>query len=474
MKRPLRLIHTSDWHLGHRLYGHARDEEHRRFLSFLLDLIVEEDADALVVAGDVFDSANPPAEAQRAYYQFLADCMRRRRDLDLVVIGGNHDSAARLDAPAQILRRLNVHVVGGLRPPEVPADGPALESAADDPERALIPLRQGDEIRAWLVAVPYLRPTDLPSAQQLGLDEQALEAALESDELRLRAVRFVHDRLFQAARAKRAPGQALVAAMHCFLVGGETSTGSERLIQIGKVGTQAPWPLDVVPDDVAYVALGHLHRAQRVGGREQVRYAGSPIPLSLSERDYEHQVLVVDLDGESLLQVRPVRVPRAVDILTVPEVARPLEEVLPLLAALPRRPATDRARAAEAPFLEVRVRRSPESAAVGPKIEEAVRDAQVRLCRIELEPKSPDELLWDEGDPSRDLRDLAPEEVFAQCYRRDLPRDVAPDRAGAADVAAVPEPLRLRFQRLLDAARAGEDARSVLGPAWRGAVEGPT
>src|SRR3569832_2175324 len=114
MGRPLRLIHTSDWHLGHRLYNHGRAAEHARFLAFLHDLIVTEDADALVVAGDVFDSANPPAEAQRAYYEFLAACVRRKRDLNLIVLGGNHDSPARLDAPAQVLRPLNIYVLGGL------------------------------------------------------------------------------------------------------------------------------------------------------------------------------------------------------------------------------------------------------------------------------------------------------------------------------------------------------------------------
>src|SRR5688572_5574178 len=114
MPRHLKLCHTSDWHLGHTLHGHGREHEHARFLAFLLDVLARERADALVIAGDVFDGSNPPASAQAAWYGFLADARSRLPGLDVLVVAGNHDSAARLAAPDPVLRALGVRVVASV------------------------------------------------------------------------------------------------------------------------------------------------------------------------------------------------------------------------------------------------------------------------------------------------------------------------------------------------------------------------
>ena len=257
----MRLVHTSDWHLGQRLHDRSRDFEHRQFLDWLIELLWQKQADALVIAGDVFDSANPPAEAQRAYYEFLATCRRRLPELDVVVLGGNHDSPTRLDAPADILRAVRIHVVGGL-PPE------------GELQRAVIPLhRRGGEIAAWLVAVPYLRPTDLPSLLTTELAVATGDAAADALAQAARweqagtqlldRVRAIYAQLFATAQDRRQPGQALLAAGHCFLAQTQTSVDSERKIQLGN---KLPLPVDLFPPAVAYVALGHLHLAQRVAG----------------------------------------------------------------------------------------------------------------------------------------------------------------------------------------------------------------
>ena len=149
----MRLLHTSDWHLGHTLYDTSREAEHTAFLDWLLDTLEAQKVDALLVAGDIFDTANPSAEAQASWYQFVARARRRCPRLDIVVIGGNHDSAARLDAPDPLFAALDVRVVGGL---------PRAQGVVDL-ERLLVPLRDAQgEVGAWVAAVPYLRPADLP------------------------------------------------------------------------------------------------------------------------------------------------------------------------------------------------------------------------------------------------------------------------------------------------------------------------
>src|SRR5688572_7407237 len=149
----MRLLHTSDWHLGHTLYDTSREAEHAAFLEWLLDTLEAHKVDALLVAGDIFDTANPSAEAQASWYRFVAQARIRCPKLDVVVIGGNHDSAARLDAPDPLFAALDVRVVGGL---------PKARGSVDL-ERLLVPLKNAQgKVGAWVAAVPYLRPADLP------------------------------------------------------------------------------------------------------------------------------------------------------------------------------------------------------------------------------------------------------------------------------------------------------------------------
>lgn len=151
---PVRIIHTADWHLGHTLHEFSRELEHRRFLAWLLEVLGEHQADALLVAGDIFETANPSAVAQEMWYRFLAQARRRYPNLDIVVIGGNHDSAARLDAPRPILAAQDVFMVGGL---------PQQAAGGLDIDRLLAPLHDAaGNVKAWVAAVPYLRSGDLP------------------------------------------------------------------------------------------------------------------------------------------------------------------------------------------------------------------------------------------------------------------------------------------------------------------------
>lgn len=396
----MRLLHTSDWHLGHTLYDVSREAEHAAFLDWLLVTLEAQSVDALLVSGDIFDTSNPSAEAQAAWYQFIARARGKLPGLDVVVIGGNHDSAARLDAPDPLFAALKVRVVGGL---------PRARGTLDF-ERLLVPLHDSrGRVKAWVAAVPYLRPADLPLVQT------------EGDRL-VDGVREVYGLTLEAARRRRQSGQALVAMGHCYMVGTEVSLLSERKI-LG--GNQHALPVDLFPEDMAYAALGHLHKAQRVGGREGVRYSGSPIPLSLSEAHYRHQVLLVELEGEALGSVRPLSVPRTADMLRVPERdAAPLEDVLAMLAELPEldKDTPELAR----PYLEVCVSLPRPEPSLRRKVEAALEGKAARL--VKLTPSyTGTGLVLAETQPGLSLRDRTPEDVFKARYARDYQAPMAPE-----------------------------------------------
>jgi exonuclease SbcD len=378
----MRLLHTADWHLGHALHDEDRSQEHAAFLAWLLDLLEEEAVDQLVVAGDVFETANPPAKALEAYYGFLSEVHRRIPGLGVVVLGGNHDSAARLEAPRDVLRALGVQVVARL-----PRDrtGPC-------PADLVIPLadREG-EVRAWMVAVPYLRPSDLPRVEV----EEGRDPLVEG-------VRAVYEAAVAEARTRREPGQALVGGGHCYMYGGETSELSERRILVG--GEHA-LPVGLFPEDLAYVALGHLHKAQVVGGREHVRYAGSPIPLSFAEVNYRHQVVLVELEGEQVERLDPRPIPRSVELLRLGPL--PPEGLLTALADLPEADETPRH---TWPMLEARALLDEPEPGLRARVDEVVADRRVRLLRLGRQGRNAG--VERAAAPTRTLRELRPEEVF--------------------------------------------------------------
>lgn len=416
----MRILHTSDWHLGQTLHGVGREFEQGAFLDWLLDVVGERGVDAVLVAGDVFDTANPPAQAQARWYRFLAAARERYPALDLVVIGGNHDSAARLDAPGPMLDALGIRVVGGL---------PRRPGGALDLERLLVPLRDASgETGAWAAAVPFLRPADLP-----------VDDAGGGDPL-VEGVRAVYAEVLAEARRRRRGCEALVAMGHCYAAGTRLSELSERKI-LG--GNQHALPHDLFPDDLAYAALGHLHLAQRVGRDDRIRYSGSPLPLALSESGYPHQVCLVELGGQGPARVETLRVPRAVEILHVPaQGPLPLEDVRRLLAALPG--ADPAVPEAARPYLEVRVLLDAPAPALRREVEAALAGKAARLLKITAHHTGHGQALG-AASGRQHLRDFSPEEVFLQCYRRSHQGDPSAELLGA-------------FHELLEDVERGEGA----------------
>lgn len=417
----MRILHTSDWHLGQTLHQYERGYEHARFLDWLLDQLEAERVDALLIAGDIFDNTNPSAASQQQLYRFLQQARQRVPHLSIVMTAGNHDSPGRIEAPAPLLSLLGASAIGAVgRPLEHSADASA-EDATDRLERLdrlIVPLKdRAGQTAAWCIAMPFLRPADLPliEGEDAGKDDPYLAGMAQ-----------LYRQAWQRVQARRSPGQAVVAMGHCHMTGGQVSEESERRLVIG--GAEA-LPVAMFDPGIAYVALGHLHLAQRVGGNETRRYCGSPLPMSFSEVDYAHQVLLVELAGEAVAQVRELRIPRAVELLRVPRQPAALEQVLEQLAALdlPARPE------AEQPYLQVRVRLSQPEPGLRARIEAALAGKPVRLVRIET---SSSRQVAAEAAPTtsvEELAALAPADFFGRLYRHRFDAEPAQELLRAFD-----------------------------------------
>lgn len=401
----MRLLHTSDWHLGQTLHNFERGYEHQRFLDWLLDTIVAERADALLVAGDIFDNANPSSASQQQLYRFLQQARARAPALDIIVIAGNHDSPGRLEAPAPLLEAHGTRVVGQVR---CGADG------AIDLDRLLLPLTGADgEVAAWCLAVPFLRPGDVPRV-----------AAQDGADPYLAGIAQLYRAALERALTLRRPGQAIVAMGHCHMVGGAMSHESERRIVIGGAEMLSAGIFDPA---IAYAALGHLHLAQQVGPQQHIRYCGSPIPLSFAEVGYRHQVLRVDLDRERVRAIAALPVPRAVPLLRVPARPAPLAQALAELAALEVAPAPLELQ----PLLEVRVRLDAPEPGLRARVEAALDGKPVRLAKIDTSSAARKE---DEGDaaPTLDqLERLQPDEIFRRLYQQRFGSDAPAEQLSA-------------------------------------------
>jgi exonuclease SbcD len=416
----LRIFHTADWHLGHHLHGVSRQLEHQRFLDWLLDELHSKQADALIVAGDIFDSANPSSTAQSQLYDFLVKTKTRLPNLDIVLVGGNHDSASRLDAPSPILNALGVTVVGGLS---------RGDQGNINWERLLVPLTNAmGEIKAWCGAMPFLRNADLPATARDGESvtngmEPMRPGEQDNDPL-ISGMKTLYAELFTQLQQKAGNAESLILTGHCYMVNGAVSELSERKI-LG--GNQHALPVELFPDDIAYVALGHLHLAQKVGANEHIRYSGSPIPLSFDESDYPHQVIQVDVKAGQPVETVAVKIPRSVQLLRIPNGKdfAVLPEVVDQLQSLTLEDLPIEQR----PLLELRIRLEKPEPGLRQQIEEVIAKLPVRLLKISTAYSGSEKSLADLKIEER-LEELHPLDVFQRCYQNKYDKE-APETMNA-------------------------------------------
>ncbi len=279
----MKILHTADWHLGKKLEQFERTEEHQDFLDWLIGKLHTERIDVLIIAGDVFDTGSPSNTALQQYYRFLRQvkttCCR-----EVIIIGGNHDSISTLNAPRELLKYFDVHIVGGV--PEVFTD-------------QIISIRdKSGRLELIVCAVPFLRDRDI----RLSVSGET------SDERETRIKRGIRDhyhRFTEHIAGYKIDGIPVVATGHLFAAGSSTSE-SEKEIHVGNLGQVSG---DHFPAEFDYVALGHIHRPQRVNQVEHIRYSGSPIPLSFSETDDKKQVIVLEFTNGKLTRLEEQEVP---------------------------------------------------------------------------------------------------------------------------------------------------------------------
>ena len=280
----MRLIHTSDWHLGQYFFTKSRAAEHQAFLRWLIEQIEQQQVDALIVAGDLFDTGSPPSYARELYNRFVVEL--QRTGCQLVVLGGNHDSVATLNESRELLSCLNTTVIA---------------NAQSETEQQILVLNQRDgQPGAVLCAIPFLRPRDL-------LTSRAGDSGVQKQQALQEAIADHYQKLYQAACARRdALGLPLpiIATGHLTTVG-VTTSDSVRDIYIG---TLDAFPAQAFPP-ADYIALGHIHRAQNVAKSEHIRYSGSPIPLSFDELGKAKSVFMVDFSAGALQQVTALEIP---------------------------------------------------------------------------------------------------------------------------------------------------------------------
>lgn len=397
----VRFLHTSDWHLGQFFHNHDRDYEHTQFLSWLLHQIKEKQPHALLIAGDIFDVINPASSAQKQLYQFLADAHDLAPDMQTLMIAGNHDSGYRIEQVEPLLEKFNAKTVGVIHKNN---DGQI------DLDRLLIPIyNEQKQIVAWCLALPFLRPAEITGLNEHTSNNQS-------------AIAYIHQQLIAEAKARKSDDQALILMSHAHMQGGETSDSERPIV----VGNEEALSTALFDDVIDYVALGHLHKPQKVG-QEHIRYSGSPIPLSFSEITYKHQVLEITIDptqsDDTRFQYQPILIPRTVGLIRI---RAELPDLIEKIKALP---SGEVAHLSARDFLEIEYTTdAPPPVDLRQQIELALPKDRYRLLRISrIYQKTAD----DQHNESKiDLAPPTPESLFANIW---LKQGYEPDPAVLQD-----------------------------------------
>ena len=376
----LKILHTSDWHLGRSLYGQNRHAEFAAFLDWLMQTLQQERVDVLMIAGDVFDTITPNHAAQELYYRFLAQVSAYCLCRHIIIIGGNHDSASFLNAPKALLFALNVHVIGAATNP-IDKEVLVLKNAQGEPA-------------AIVCAVPYLRDRDV----RLSVDGES------SQDKSLALTQGIKDHYRQALAIAEHKQQELgsnapiIAMGHLFSQGGMTldADGMRELY----VGSLAHIGADCF-DGFDYVALGHLHVPQAVGGQAHIRYCGSPIPMGFGEAKQQKQVLHVAFTGR-LPEINAINIPNF-------QVLQRIQGDLPHIQAELKQLMQSGSTA----YIEVVYQGNELVADLSEKLDAQVQGSDLRLLRVYNRQFVNNVLASASADAT--LPDLNPTEVFEAC-----------------------------------------------------------
>lgn len=398
----MKILHTADWHIGQLFHEYDRTYEHQQFLNWLLETLINEHIDILLISGDVFDLSNPSAASIKMFYSFLNQAVKANADLQIIITAGNHDSPARLESPKPLLESSNIHIIGLIEKDE---------NGTIDYSKIMIPLKGNDgNIKAWCIAAPFLRMGDYP-------------LIANCDNPYSEGVAAFYKEAFEYVDSKRQAGQAIIVMGHLHTRQAEISDidKMERLIMGGVECISA----SAFHESIAYVALGHIHKAQRIGGKEHIRYCGSPLPMSFSETNYKHQVIVFDLVDEKIESFKAVEIPVSVSLIQVPTVHSSLVEVLASLQQLPSLEGNYNI----APYLEVRVLLDGPEPSLRHEVEKILAGKNIRLAKIDVRYKTvstgPEKNTVEDRTELNDLKPLdVLHKVYQSKYNTSIPEDL--------------------------------------------------
>ncbi|MDD2161016.1 exonuclease subunit SbcD [Pseudomonas sp. MIL19] len=375
----MRILHTSDWHLGQHFMGKTRQAEHQAFCAWLIEQVREQAVDAVLIAGDIFDTGAPPSYAREQYNRFIVEL--RASGCELVVLGGNHDSVAMLGESKTLLAQLGTRVIPGV--------------CEQLNEQLLVLHRHDGTPGAILCGIPFIRPRDV-------LLSQAGQSAKDKQQSLQQAIQQHYQDLFALAESKRAElggNLPIIASGHLTTVGASASDSVREIY----VGSLEAFPTSAFPP-AAYIALGHIHRPQKVGGLEHIRYCGSPIALSFDEAKQQKEVLLVELDSSGLRQITALPVPRFQLLLSLRGSLKELESAI--------QEAAKQGSAEQPVWLEVLVGTDDYLSDLQLRIAGLCEELPVEVLRIRRERGNASASL--QGQAKETLDELSVEDVFAQ------------------------------------------------------------
>jgi exonuclease SbcD len=374
----MNILHTSDWHIGRSLFSQKRYDEFASFLDWLREAIESQHIDILLVSGDVFDTSTPSNRAQQLYYEFLYEvsksCCRT-----VVIIGGNHDSPSFLQAPSALLNVLNVKVIGSKR---------------ETPEEEIVIAEKDGKPLAIICAVPYLRDKDIRYAE-------AGETIEDKNRKLLEGIKEHYSTVCDIAKDKQSELGSdipIIAMGHLFTQGGKTVDGDG--VSELYIGSLAHVDSSVFPDYLDYVALGHLHVPQRVGGKETIRYSGSPIPMGFGEAKQQKQVVL--LHFEDTLSIEPLFVP---SFYHLESIKGTMDQITSRIQFLREK--------GEAAYLEIEYTAPEMIGDLSERCEELVQDSTLTILRIQNRQFI--QRVMSSMQTQETLEDLDTEEVFTRC-----------------------------------------------------------
>lgn len=377
--KKLKILHTSDWHLGRSLYENKRYAEFEKFLDWLAELMKTEKIGVLLVAGDVFDTTTPSNRAQELYYQFLTKASRSGCR-HIVIIGGNHDSPTFLNAPRELLRFFNVYVVG---------------SMTESTEEEVIVLHDNSEKpEAIICAVPYLRDRDVRTVAPGEKMEDKNRKLLEGI-----AAHYSEIGSFASEKKKMHREIPIIGMGHLFTSGGKATDGDG--VRELYVGGAAQVNENSFPECFDYLALGHLHSAQIVGTSEHKRYSGSPIPMGFGEAGQEKKVTIIEFD-QCVPLISEHTVPCFQELQLI---SGNKEEIISKIELLKF--------SGSSAWLEIDFTGSEFFTGISDLVNEAVTGSNLEILRIKN--KIPALQTLAKMDEQETLDDLDPDEVFSRC-----------------------------------------------------------